>query len=208
MIDSVTFSLTVNITPARQTELMAEKQGYITLQTSIQSIINSLNDLDTQFASIIEVIEAERQEKAGFVTTRTKLTRHEMKVLQDETQYSVVQADYIFQLSNLNTRVMAINSKILQRNQKMTAIYEIINPQLTILQGLNQFPYTVPDPLDTNVGPFNTDMTEYQVLPQLNYGLNQNMYPLVLTTRRPSTIMDMEMPILTRENRESLFYHH
>jgi hypothetical protein len=208
MIDSVTFSLTGNITPDRQGELMVQKQGYISLQGSIQTIIDSLNDLDAEFTSIISVIETERQEKAGFVTTRTKLSKYEMQVLQDPTQYSVVQTDYIFQLSNLNARVMAINSKILQRNQKMIAIYEIINPQLTLLQGLNIFSYTVPDPLDTNVGPFNTDMTEYEILPQLNYGLNQNTYPLVLTSRRPSTIMGMDDVLSTMKTgtNQSLFY--
>jgi hypothetical protein len=71
----------------------------------------------------------------------------------------------------------------------MSALYTIINPQLAILNGLGlAFSYTLPDPLDTNIGPFNMDKTEYMLLPALNYGLDSLAYNLVLTTQGPSTI--------------------
>jgi hypothetical protein len=75
----------------------------------------------------------------------------------------------------------------------MIALYDIINPQLTILEGLNILSYTLPDPIQTNIGPFNIDKTEYELLPQLNYGLNPIMYPLVLTNMYPSTITDLSI---------------
>jgi len=191
-IDSITFSL-AGATPEEQNNLTAERTRLSGLQASIQGIINSLNPLDIKFELVLLAIETERQNKASFVTTRTKLTKFEIEVLQNPTKHSVVQAEYIFQLGILNTRVMNINSNILQRNDLMSKLYDIINPQLTLLNGLNIFSFTLPDPLDVNVGPFNTDMTEYQLLPLLDYGLNITDYPLVFTDRVPSTITDLSV---------------
>jgi hypothetical protein len=189
-IDSITFALQGNITQEQQSILVGQRNRYGTLQTNIQGIINILNSLDTKFAILLQVVESERQDKLAFVNTRSILTGYEIQVLQDNTQYNVVQAQYIFQLANLNTRVQSINTNILQRNQQLTDLFNIINPQIAILNGLNIMSYTLPDPLDTNTGPFNTDKTEYELLHQLNYGLNQAMYPLVLTSLVPSTISD------------------
>jgi hypothetical protein len=184
-IDSVTFSLQGNITAAQQATLVEQRSAYGTKQTAIQGIITILNGLDSKFATLLQVVETERADKAAFVSTRATLTAHEITVLQDPTKASIVQTQYINQLGNLNTRVSAINSDILSRNQKMTELNLIMGPQLSILHSLNLFSYIVPDEVPTNVGPFNLDKTEYAILPQLNYGLNQAAYSYVLTSQQP-----------------------
>ena len=173
------FSLQDNITPERRYELNATRNNYITTQTIIQGIINILNVLDLKFLRLLEVIETERTNKELFVNTRSILSNHDIAVLQDSLQKSVVQNDYISQLGNLNSRVNSINSNILQRNELSTELYRIIIPQIEILDGLNLFQYILPDPVSTNVGPFNTDKSAYEILPQLDYGLNPELYPLV-----------------------------
>lgn len=180
-IDSVTFTLQTNITQSTMTGLIDVKQGYITKQQTIQNIIDTVNNLDTKFATLLEVVETERRDKMSFVNTRSILTGYEINVLKDETHKSIVQSAYINQLGALNSRVNSINQDILQRNQQMGALYSIINPQMAIINGLNIISYVLPDPLDTNTGPFNIDMTQYQLLAQLDYGLNPAFYPLVLT---------------------------
>lgn len=192
-IDSITFRLQTNITSEQQALLVSQRNSYGTLQTNIQSIIDTLNVLDVRFANILTEIEDERTDKTSFVNTRSILTAHEINVFKNPSQYSVVQEQYIYQMANLNTRVNSINSHILQRNQMITALYEIINPQLTIIEGLNILSYTLPDPIQTTVPPFNLDKTEYQLLPQLNYGLNPTMYPLILTNIVPNTITDVSI---------------
>ena len=187
-IDSVTFSLQGNITEAQKSILVGQRGTYGSLQTTIQGIITVLNGLDSKFATLLQLIETERADKGAFVSTRATMTDYEITVLQDPTKASQVQGQYVIQLGNLNTRVGAINTDILNRNQQMIALNVIMGPQLAILQSLNLFSYVVPDAVPTNIGPFNLDMTEYALLPQLNYNLSQSMYPYVLTNQQPAGI--------------------
>jgi hypothetical protein len=182
-IDSVTFSLQDNITSERRDELNRTRNDYITTQTIIQGIINVLNVLDLKFLTVLQLIETERTNKGLFVDTRSILTNHEITVLQNDLQKSVVQNDYINQLANLNSRVNSINSNILQRNQLLTELYGIINPQIDILNGLNLFQYVLPDPVSTNAVGFNIEKSAYEILPQLDYGLNPELYPFVYNVR-------------------------
>jgi len=179
-IDSVTFTLQTNISQSTMTGLLQVKQGYISTQQRIQNIIDMLNNLDTQFATLLQTVETERSDKMAFVNTRSVLTGYEINVLQDVRQRPVLQAAYINQMSVLNSRVNSINQGILQRNQQMSALYSIINPQMAIINGLKIISYVLPDPLNTTIGPFNVDKTQYQLLPQINYGLNPAFYPLVM----------------------------
>ena len=142
--------------------------------------------MDTPFSDLLQLVEIERDNKIAFVNTRSILTDHEITVLRDPTQKSVVQTQYIYQLGILNSRVNNINTNILERNRQMTDLNAIINPQLAILSGLNLFSYTVPDAIDTTVQPFNIDKTEYALLMQIDYGLNSATYPLVLTNVDPT----------------------
>jgi hypothetical protein len=178
-IDSITFSLQDNITPERRDELNTTRSTYITRQTVIQDIINVLNVLDLKFARVLELVETERRNKELFVDTRSILTVHDIAVFREPLQKSVVQNDYINQLGNLNSRVNSINSNILQRNQLLSDLYGIINPQIEILNGLSLFQYVLPDPVTTNAGPFNLDKSAYEIRAQLDYGLNSELYPLV-----------------------------
>ena len=187
-IDSVTFTLQTNIPQTRITELLQLKQEHITKQQTIQNIIDMLNNLDTKFAALLEVIETERSDKIAFVNTRSLLTGYEINVLQDKTKKSLLQSPYINQMGILNSRVNSINQDILKRNQQMAALYDIINPQIDIINGLNIISYVLPDPLDTNAGPFNTDVKQYELLDQLDYGLNPAFYPLVLTPAPTTTV--------------------
>jgi len=192
-IDAITFQLQSSVSATQKATLAAQRTAYGTLQTNIQSIIDRLNTLDTRFAMLLQTVETERSDKENFVSTRSTLTGYEISVLQDPTQYAAVQSQYIFQMATLNSRVNSINLDILQRNQQLSTLFGIINPQLLILQGLNIFSYVVPDSLRTDLGPFNTDKTEYELLPQLNYGLNPTMYPLVLSSGIPNTISDVNI---------------
>jgi hypothetical protein len=186
-IDSVTFTLQTNITQSTMTGLLQVRQEHVTKQQTIQNIIDMLNNLDTKFATLLEAVETERRDKMLFVDTRSVLTGYEINVLEDETKKSILQSSYINQLAALNSRVDSINGDILQRNQQMSALYTTINPQMNIINGLNVISYVLPDPLDTNIGPFNLDMRQYQLLEQLDYGLNPAFYPLVLTTPTTTT---------------------
>jgi hypothetical protein len=185
-IDSLTFSLQANISQEQRTNLSQQKAQHASMQNTIQSIITALNILDTPFSDLLQLVEIERDNKIAFVNTRSILTDHEITVLRDPTQKSVVQTQYIYQLGILNSRVNNINTNILERNRQMTDLNAIINPQLAILSGLNLFSYTVPDAIDTTVQPFNIDKTEYALLMQIDYGLNSATYPLVLTNVDPT----------------------
>ena len=190
-IDSITFQLQVNITASQKASLVSQRSGYGNKQTTIQGIINVLNVLDSKFDTLLEVIRTERENKSRFVDTRSELTTNEITVLQDNTQHSAVQQQYTTKMGILNERVTSINSNINTRNTQMKALYDIINPQLSILDGLGlAFSYTRPDSLSVTIGPFNLDKTEYMLLPQLNYGLNATteQYKLVVTNLEPGTL--------------------
>jgi hypothetical protein len=188
VIDSITFSLQGNNTQSQMDALITQKNAYVTKQQTIQSVLNVLNVLDIQFANLLQLVETERGNKSAFINTRSILTAYEISVFKDPTRFATVQGQYIFQLGNLNSRVNSINANILERNSKLSALNAIIYPQLTIIEGLNILSYTLPEPVNSNLVPFNMDMTEYALLPQLNYGLNQAVYPLVLTHLKPSNV--------------------
>lgn len=187
-IESITFSLEGNNTQAQIDSLTSQKGTYLTKHQTMQSVLNVLNNLDIQFNNLLQIVETERTNKSGFINTRSILTAYEISVFRDPTQFATVQGQYISQLGNLNSRVNSINANISDRNSKLSAINAIINPQLTIIDGLNVLSYTLPEAVDSSIEPFNIDMTEYALLPQLNYGLNQATYPLVLTHLRPSNV--------------------
>jgi hypothetical protein len=181
-IDSITFSLNAgNLTQDEISRLNQNKVQFTTNQSNIQSIINALNPIEQQFATVAQTVETMRTNIMYFINTRSVLTKYEIQVENNPNKLPEIQTDYINKLGDLNIRCMSINTDINTFNTQMGAIYtNYITPQMSLVAALNILSYTQPDLVPTNLGPFNLDLTEFQLLAPLNYSLNVLNYPLVL----------------------------
>jgi len=137
-VDLLTFqiqsSLTANDTVTAGT-LQATRNLVTGDQTTIQTLVNTLNPLEVSFNSLDMVFQDERLYKDNFIQQRSTLHRFERNALSSPTLSTTFRTEYLAAWGTLEGYVTTINSKITARNRGLDDISTVIGQAKT--SGLN-----------------------------------------------------------------------
>lgn len=154
--------------------LAGTQQGH---QTSMQSIIDSLNPLPAKISNIYQNITAELQLRSTFIGNKRALAAIEVNVFSSPSLKESYRTAYVplagTLAQNASDIVTSQNARV-SLIQGTNSLMSIFNAQWPNIQNLrNYITFIQPNPIYpaglTSEVPFNSDPTEFNVFTPLNY---------------------------------------
>jgi hypothetical protein len=130
-IDNYTFTLIdPNISESLRSITTSNKNTLSNDNGTMNSLIVSINSLDSTFATIVSYITDEKGQKQTFINKRKNIfTNYEVpSIAYSQSQINAIKTEYLAAFADLNNTITTINSDIRQRKDYLKQIQDVTDP--------------------------------------------------------------------------------